>query len=91
MDEIHRMSEPKPPFRTLLWSLIRPYWKSEERWMARFLLLLVNCGLELGEVYLNVLFNGWNNDFYMRCRGSINRHFTIRLSVFRIWRPFSFS
>jgi putative ATP-binding cassette transporter len=45
------------------WTLIRPYWFSEDRWAGRGLLLLV-IGLTLGLVYLNVLFNRWNNTFY---------------------------
>lgn len=45
------------------WTLIRPYWSSEDRWAGRGLLLLV-VGLNLGIVYLNVLFNQWNNAFY---------------------------
>jgi putative ATP-binding cassette transporter len=45
------------------WTLIRPYWSSEDRWAGRGLLLLV-IGLNLGIVYLNVLFNQWNNAFY---------------------------
>jgi putative ATP-binding cassette transporter len=50
-------------FLKSVWVLTRPYWKSEERWMAR-LLLTVIIGLNLGEVYISVLINKWNNDFY---------------------------
>ena len=62
------MSDPvvasRPPFRKLLWVAdIKPYWTSEERWVARGLLVVI-VGLSLGEVYLNVLFNEWNNGFY---------------------------
>ncbi|MDE3059896.1 MAG: ABC transporter ATP-binding protein/permease [Pseudomonadota bacterium] len=46
-----------------LWGLTRPYWQSEERWKA-YGLLFVIVALNLGEVYLNVLFNFWNKDFY---------------------------
>ncbi len=45
------------------WTLIRPYWFSEDRWAGRGLLLLV-IGLNLGIVYINVLLNKWNNAFY---------------------------
>jgi vitamin B12/bleomycin/antimicrobial peptide transport system ATP-binding/permease protein len=45
------------------WVMIRPYWFSEDRWAARGLLLLV-VALTLGMVYVNVLFNRWNNSFY---------------------------
>ena len=45
------------------WTLIRPYWSSEDRWAGRGLLVLV-IGLNLGIVYINVLLNQWNNAFY---------------------------
>jgi len=45
------------------WTLIRPYWFSEDRWAGRGLLILV-IGLNLGIVYINVLLNQWNNAFY---------------------------
>jgi len=45
------------------WTLIRPYWFSEDRWAGRGLLVLV-VGLNLGIVYINVLLNKWNNVFY---------------------------
>ncbi|OLN25586.1 ABC transporter ATP-binding protein [Desulfovibrio sp. DV] len=46
-----------------LWALTKPYWKSEER-VKSGLLLAVIIGMSLGIVYLNVLFNEWNNLFY---------------------------
>jgi putative ATP-binding cassette transporter len=42
---------------------MRPYWFSDDRWAGRGLLLLV-VALTLGMVYINVLFNQWNNDFF---------------------------
>src|SRR6267378_350994 len=45
------------------WKMIRPYWFSEDRWAARGLLLVV-VSLTLGMVYLSVLLNRWNNDFF---------------------------
>lgn len=45
------------------WNLIAPYWKSNDKWAARMLLASV-VALALGMVYLNVLFNDWNRDFY---------------------------
>ena len=46
-----------------VWTLARPYWFSEDRWPARGLLAVL-VALNLGLVYLNVLFNEWNNAFY---------------------------
>jgi putative ATP-binding cassette transporter len=46
-----------------LWALTRPYWFSDERWAARGLLAAV-VALNLGIVYINVLLNQWQNDFY---------------------------
>lgn len=46
-----------------VWHLIKPYWSSEEKWRARGLLAAV-IALALGMVYLDVLFNAWNRDFY---------------------------
>jgi putative ATP-binding cassette transporter len=43
--------------------MIRPYWFSEDRWVARGLLVAV-VALTLGMVYLTVLLNQWNNAFY---------------------------
>ncbi|HYZ86814.1 MAG TPA: SbmA/BacA-like family transporter, partial [Bryobacteraceae bacterium] len=45
------------------WHLAYPYWTSEERWVARGLLLAVVV-LNLGIVFINVLLNQWNNNFY---------------------------
>jgi len=46
-----------------LWVLTKPFWWSEERWAARALLAVI-VALNLGLVYVNVLINEWNNDFY---------------------------
>lgn len=46
-----------------VWRLIQPYWVSEEKWRARGLLLSI-VALALGMVYLEVLFNTWNREFY---------------------------
>jgi len=57
------MPEAKRRFLHDLWVLTKPYWKSEER-LGSGLLLAVIIGMSLGIVYLNVLFNEWNNLFY---------------------------
>lgn len=46
-----------------IWRLARPYWFSEDRWAGRGLLAVI-VGMSLGLVFLNVLFNKWNNAFY---------------------------
>jgi vitamin B12/bleomycin/antimicrobial peptide transport system ATP-binding/permease protein len=60
------ISAPNPqadPSKVTAWSLIKPYWVSEERWIARGLLALV-ISLNMLLVYINVRFNGWNVGFY---------------------------
>ncbi|WCM90110.1 ABC transporter ATP-binding protein/permease [Acidovorax sp. NCPPB 3576] len=51
------------PAKTSAWSLIRPYWFSQERWSARGLLILI-VAMNLGIVYINVRLNGWSADFF---------------------------
>jgi putative ATP-binding cassette transporter len=50
-------------FRKNLWSLIKPYWVSNEKWGA-YLLLATIIALNLGTVYVAVRINYWRNDFY---------------------------
>ncbi len=45
------------------WRIVRPYWFSDDRWPGLGLLLVV-VTLTLGMVYLSVLLNRWNNDFF---------------------------
>jgi putative ATP-binding cassette transporter len=45
------------------WSLVKPYWKSEEKFSA-WLLLGTVIALTLAMVYMSVLFNEWYNAFY---------------------------
>jgi len=49
--------------RAEIWSLIRPFWVSEEKWKAWTLLLAI-IALNLGMVYINVRLNSWNRDMY---------------------------
>lgn len=46
-----------------VWELIEPYWRSEEK-ISAYALLTAVVLLALGMVYLNVLFNDWNREFY---------------------------
>jgi putative ATP-binding cassette transporter len=45
------------------WRLAFPYWRSEEKWAARGLLVAV-VALNLVAVWINVRLNLWNRDFY---------------------------
>lgn len=63
-----------------VWILIKPYWNSEEKWTARGLLASV-VALALGLVYLDVLFNEWNRDFYNALE---NRDFAVFKE--QLWR-----
>src|SRR6201993_4467397 len=45
------------------WRLAKPYWTSEEKWSAWGLLVAV-IALNLGNVYISVRINAWNNAFY---------------------------
>ncbi len=46
-----------------LWALTRPYWHSDDRWAARGLLATI-VAMNLGSVWLTVLFTEWQNRFY---------------------------
>jgi vitamin B12/bleomycin/antimicrobial peptide transport system ATP-binding/permease protein len=46
-----------------MWGLTKTYWSSEEKWQARGLLAVI-VGLNLGYIYLQVLFTEWSNTFY---------------------------
>src|SRR5437870_1994682 len=45
------------------WGLVGPYLRSEERWRATALLALIVV-LTLGLVFLQVLYNDWNRQFF---------------------------
>ncbi len=46
-----------------VWALSAPYFRSEDKWRARLLLAAI-VALNLGGVYLAVMFNDWNRVFY---------------------------
>jgi len=48
---------------SIIWRLSAPYFRSEERWVARGLLAAV-IAIELSLVAIDVLINQWNNRFY---------------------------
>ena len=50
-------------FSARVWALSAPYFKSEDKWKARGLLLAIVL-LNLGAVYMLVQLNEWNRVFY---------------------------
>jgi len=62
-------------------ALTRPYWQSEERWRARGLLGVI-VALNLGLVYVNVLFSSWNNRFYNALQGRDFTRFAHEFGIF---------
>ncbi|RKP45721.1 ABC transporter ATP-binding protein/permease [Pararobbsia silviterrae] len=60
---LHTSARSADASRVTAWSLIKPYWVSEERWSAIGLLLLV-IALNMAIVYINVRLNAWNREFY---------------------------
>ena len=64
-----------------VWALSLPYFQSDEKWRARG--LLGACvGLNLGMVYLMVLFNDWNRVFYDALQNRDAAVFWHQLGVF---------
>ena len=61
------------------WRIIRPYWVSEDRWPGLGLLLVI-VALTLGMVYLSVLLNRWNNDFFSALQEKNSRMFRRQLA-----------
>jgi putative ATP-binding cassette transporter len=50
-------------FTRRAWGLAAPYWRSNERWRARMLLVAI-VTLTLGLVGLSILYNDWNRAFF---------------------------
>jgi putative ATP-binding cassette transporter len=66
MNPLSRISTKFSAFRRFsarVWALSAPYFRSEDKWKARGLLLAIVL-LNLGAVYMLVLINEWNRVFY---------------------------
>ncbi len=63
------------------WRLAKPYWVSQERWVA-WVLLAVVVALNLAQVGLSVLFNYWRNAFYNALQNYDETSFVHQLAVF---------
>jgi putative ATP-binding cassette transporter len=65
------------------WAIIRPYWFSEERWIALGLLSAV-LAMNLGTVWINVRLNSWRNDFYNTLQNYDEPAFFYQLGLFTV-------
>lgn len=63
------------------WQIIKPYWVSEDRLKGRLLLATI-VGLALAQVYLSVLFNNWNAEFYNSLQDKNLPEFMHQLVIF---------
>ena len=70
------------------WCLAKPYWTSEEKWSAWGLLLGV-IGLNLGNVYISVRINAWNNAFYNALQAFNSGELLRQLGIFSILVAFA--
>ncbi|MGZ5850001.1 MAG: ABC transporter ATP-binding protein/permease [Methyloceanibacter sp.] len=64
-----------------------PYFRSEDRWAARGLLIAV-IALQLFQVWLNVRFNTWSNTFYTALQKKDWDTFIYQLGVFSVLAAF---
>ena len=62
------MNRTRSGFWRDFWALFKPYWFSEDRLIARLLLLSI-IALTLGMVYMNVRINEWQNLFLQHAAG----------------------
>ncbi len=80
MSESIRLSIASRSFLRQVWALTKPYWWSEDRWVARGLLAAV-VTLNLGLVFLTVLINEWNKDFFNALQNKDSGVFSQQLLV----------
>jgi vitamin B12/bleomycin/antimicrobial peptide transport system ATP-binding/permease protein len=77
------MRERKRSFLRDAWRLSKPYFGSEERWLAWGLLIAI-VALTLASVYLDVRFNYWRNDFYNSLQQRNGSEFLRLIGVFSL-------
>jgi putative ATP-binding cassette transporter len=65
------------------WRIARPYWFSEERWVARGLLAVV-VAMAFGQIWINVRLNSWRNDFYNTLQDYDEIAFFYQLALFAV-------
>src|SRR5262249_33190450 len=83
MSESRRLSITTKSLVRQVWALTKPYWFSEERWAARGLLAAV-VALNLGLVFITVLINIWNNDFFNALQNKDSGAFSHQLIVWLV-------
>ena len=75
-------------FASRAWALTQPYFASQDKWKARGLLAAI-VALNLGLVYMAVLFNDWNKLFYDALQDKNEAVFWAQLGRFT-WLAFAF-
>ena len=65
------------------WALFKPYWFSEEKLIARLLLLAI-IGLALGMVYMNVRINQWQTLFFNTLQDKNQAEFYRQITWFAV-------
>jgi putative ATP-binding cassette transporter len=75
-------------FASRAWALTQPYFASQDKWKARGLLAAI-VALNLGLVYMAVLFNDWNKLFYDALQEKNEAVFWAQLGRFT-WLAFAF-
>jgi len=70
-----------------VWRIAIPYFRSEDKWAGCGLLAAV-IAIELAVVFLTVLFNRWNNDFYNALQERDQAVFTYQIGYFCVLATF---
>jgi putative ATP-binding cassette transporter len=70
-----------------VWRIAIPYFRSDDKWAGRGLLAAV-IAIELAVVFLNVLFNRWNNVFYNALQERNQAVFTYQIGYFCVLAAF---
>jgi vitamin B12/bleomycin/antimicrobial peptide transport system ATP-binding/permease protein len=78
-----RGKPPRDPDSISAWSLIKPYWVSEE-WKIAWGLLATIIAMNLVIVWVNVRLNSWNAEFYNALQQKDVSHFPHLLLVFTV-------
>src|SRR5260370_426521 len=75
------MEEKKSNILRDAWRIARPYWVSDQRWVALGLLAAV-LALSFAQVWINVRLNSWRNDFYNTLQEYDKGGFFLQIGIF---------